>query len=170
MTVLCESHFFESRLFGLSELHLALLGSSRPLLGQSWGPEGTQKVPKAPPNLDQKWLQKGIQFWAALGPILGSILGSKTRRLGGTHFQGFSVKSRPRSKHSSFSCFQMCVCFLCFWGVFIFANRGVSKMGSVSGPVLDSILAPKWFPKWSPKWSQNQFFFKLSLGALFSGL
>ena len=30
-------------------------------------------------------------------------------------FQDFSVKSRPRSKHSSFSCFHMCVCFLQFF-------------------------------------------------------
>ena len=91
-TVLCENHFFESRLFGLSELHLALLGSSRPLLGQSWGPEGTQKVPKAPPNLDQKWLQKGIQFWAALGPILGSVWGPKTEGSEGPFFQVFFGK------------------------------------------------------------------------------
>ena len=40
-TVTYENHFFERRLFGLSELHLALLGSSRPLPGQSWGPDGT---------------------------------------------------------------------------------------------------------------------------------
>ena len=32
--------------------------------------------PKATPKLDQKWLQKGTQFWAPLGPILGVILGT----------------------------------------------------------------------------------------------
>ena len=85
--VLCENHFFESRLFGLSELRLALLGCSRPLPGQSWGPDGTQKTLKATPKLDQKWLQKGIQFWAALGPILGSVLGPKTGAPGGHIFQ-----------------------------------------------------------------------------------
>ena len=114
-TVLCENHFFDSRLFGLSELHLALLGSSRPLPGQFWGPDGTQKLPKATPKLDQKWIQKGRQFWAALGPILGSVLGPKTCAHGGHSFQGFSVKSRPRSKHSSFSCFHGCVFFDVFW-------------------------------------------------------
>ena len=92
-TVLCENHFFESRLLGLSELHLPLLGSSRPLPGQSWGPDGIQKLPKATPKLDQKWLQKGIQFWAALGPILESVLGPKTvssgSPLGGTFFKVF---------------------------------------------------------------------------------
>ena len=49
-TALCENHFFESRLFGLSEFHLALLGSSRPLPGQSWGPDGTQKTPRSNPK------------------------------------------------------------------------------------------------------------------------
>jgi len=63
-----------------------------------------------------------------------------------------------------------CVCvFDAFLGFFIFYNRRVSKMVSVSGPVLDSILAPEWFPKWSQKWPQNQFFFKLALGAFFLG-
>ena len=57
-TVLCENHFFESRLFGLSELHLALLGSSRPLPGQSWCPDGTQNLLKNYPKLDKKWVQK----------------------------------------------------------------------------------------------------------------
>ena len=95
-TVPCENHFFESRLFGLSELHLALLGSSRPLPGQSWGPDGTQNPPKATPKLDRKWVQKGIQFWAALGPILGSVLGPKSAR--GAHFSRFfGVSPEPPS-------------------------------------------------------------------------
>ena len=84
--VLCENHFFEICLVGLSELHLALLGSSRPLPGQSWGPDGTQNPPKAAPKLGQKWVQKGIQFWVALGPILGSVLGSKTEGWAGPFF------------------------------------------------------------------------------------
>ena len=78
-TFLCENHFFESRLFGLSELHLALLGSSRPLPGQSWGPDGTQNPPKATLKLSQKWVQKWIQFWLLLDPFWGPFWGLKRR-------------------------------------------------------------------------------------------
>ena len=92
-TVLCENHFFESRLFGLSELHLALLGSSRPLPGQSWGPDGTQKTPKSDPKigpkrapkrelvLDCSWTHFGVRF----GPQKGSLRGA--------HFSSFSLFS-----------------------------------------------------------------------------
>ena len=118
-TVLCENHFFDSRLFGLSELHLALLGSSRPLPGQFWGPDGTQNRPKATPKFDQKWLQKGIQFWAALGLILGSVLGPKSRPLGGHIFKVFrynqDLARNIRLFHAS-----MGVCFLMFFGSFYF--------------------------------------------------
>ena len=116
-TVLCKNHFFESCLFGLSELHLALLGSSRPLPGQSWGPDGTQKPPKATPKLDKKWLQKGIQLgcsWTRFGFRFGAQNVCARGALGGHIFQGFSVKSRPRCKHSSFSCFHVCVCVCVF--------------------------------------------------------
>ena len=89
-TVLRENHFFGSRLFGLSELHLALLGSSRPLPGQSWGPDGTQKPLKTTPKFDQKWVPKLIPFWGALGPILGPILGPKMEGWGGRFFKVFS--------------------------------------------------------------------------------
>ena len=144
-TVLCENHFFESRLFGLSELHLALLGSSRPLPGQSWGPDGTQKPPKATPKLDQKWLQKGIQFWAALGPILGSVLGPKTVSSGGHIFQGFSEWLQSPLLAPSWLHF----------GSFL------ASLGLLWGPTwpllayLGPILAPSW-PSWpflSPSWS-----------------
>ena len=77
---------FRNRLFGLSELHLALLGSSIPLPGQSWGADGSQKTLKSGPKLGQKWVQKGIQFWVALGPILGPVLGPKKRRSAGPFF------------------------------------------------------------------------------------
>ena len=76
---------FCNRLFGLLELHLVLLGSSRPLPGQSWGPDGSQKTPKSGPKFGQKWVQKGIQFWIALGPFLGLAVSSA-----GTIFQCFS--------------------------------------------------------------------------------
>ena len=144
---------------------MALLGSSRPLPGQSWGPDGTQNPPKATPKLDQKWVQKGIQFWAALGPILGSVLGPKTVSSGGHIFQGFSVKSRPRSKHSSFSCFHVCVCvfFDVFWE-FLFSITDVFQKwvpflvlfwirfwrqnglqnGPKNGPKISSFLSLRW--------------------------
>ena len=78
--------------FLFSELHLALLGSSIPLPGQSWGPDGSQKTSKSGPKFGQKLVQKGIQFWAALGPILGPVLGSKTVGLGGPFFNVFFSK------------------------------------------------------------------------------
>ena len=81
---------FCNRLFGLLELHLVLLGSSRPLPGQSWGPDGSQKTSKSGPKFGQKWVQKGIQFWIALEPFLGLVLGSKTVSSAGTIFQCFS--------------------------------------------------------------------------------
>ena len=150
-SVRCENHFFDSRLFGLSELHLALLGSSRPLPGQSWGPDGTQKLPKATPKLDQKWVQKGSQFWAALGPILGSILEPKTMVCGGHIFQDFLIKSRPRSKHSSFSCFHGCV----FFGSFYFLKQTCFKNGfrswSCFGFDFSAKMVSKMVPKIVPK-------------------
>ena len=82
-TVLCENHFFESRLFGLSELHLALVGSSRPLPGQSWGPDGTQNRLKSDPKIGPKmgpkmdpilgcsWTHFGVHFGAQNGVLRG---------------------------------------------------------------------------------------------------
>ena len=74
-TVLCESFFFESHLFGLSELHLALLGSSRPLPGQSWGPDGTQnrlkRDPKSGPKMGLKMDPILDPFWATFGAHFG---------------------------------------------------------------------------------------------------
>ena len=118
-TVLCENHFFQCRLFGLSELHLALLGSSRPLPGQSSGQDGPRKTPKSDPKLHQKGLQKGSQFWAALGPILGSVLGPKTCPFGGHTFQVFrSNQDLARNIHLFHA--SMCECFLMFFGSFYF--------------------------------------------------
>ena len=97
-----------------------------------------KRPPKATPKLDQKWIQNGIQFWAALGPILGSILGPKTDRPGGHIFQCFSVKSRPRSKHSSFSCFPVCVFFVFF---VIFKTLFGSK--NANSPVPEACFAPR---------------------------
>ena len=57
---------------------------SRPLgpLGAKMGLLGAQMAPKMGskgiPKLIQKWVQKWIHFCAPLGPILRSILGSKT--------------------------------------------------------------------------------------------
>ena len=48
-----------------------------------------KRPPKATPKFDEKWIQKGVHFWAALGLLLGSVLGLKTRPLGGHIFQVF---------------------------------------------------------------------------------
>ena len=143
-TILCENHLFGSRLFGFSELHLALLGSSTPLPGQSWGPDGTQNPPKATPKLDQKWFQKGIQFWSALGPILGLVLGPKTGGQGEPIFDVFRSGSRAP-----------------FWPYldFILApswpllGSSWAQLGP-SWPHLGPILVSSW-PSWpllSPSW------------------
>ena len=73
-TVLCENHFFDSRLFGFLELHLALLGSSRPLPGQFWGPDGIQNRTKSDPKMAPK-----------MSPKMDPILGSSWTNFGG-HF------------------------------------------------------------------------------------
>ena len=65
-TVLCENHFLECRLFGLSELHLALLGSSRPLPGQSWGPDGTQNPAALPLGSQRSRTQTPFSRWRRL--------------------------------------------------------------------------------------------------------
>ena len=97
-TVLCENHFFESRLFGLSELHLALLGSSRPLPGQSWGPDGTQNRPKRDPKSGSKM---GPKMDPILGPswvTFGAYFGTQNRFLRWTHFSMFfGVAPEPPS-------------------------------------------------------------------------
>ena len=84
-TVLCENHFFESRLFGLSQLHLALLGSSRSLPGQSWCPDGNQNGLKRDPKsilkmclkmdpiLGPSWATFGAHFGAQNGVPRGGI-------------------------------------------------------------------------------------------------
>ena len=124
-TVLCENHFFESRLFGLSELHLALLGSSRPLPGQSWGPDGTQNRLKSDPKIGPKMSPKMDAIlsssWANFGVILGPswlLPGLSWFRPGGTFFKVFRIVSRAP-----------------FW------------------PYLGLILAPSW-PLLGSSWAQ----------------
>ena len=84
-TVLCENHLFGSRLFGFSELHLALLGSSRPLPGQFWGADGTQKPPKSDPKMAPKMSPKMDLIlgssWTYFGVILGPSWLSAVRPL-----------------------------------------------------------------------------------------
>ena len=107
--------YFWKLSFCLSELHLALLGSSRSLPGQSWGPDGTQKIFKSGPKLVQKLVQNGIQFWVALGPILGPVLGSKTEVCPGHFFKVFRcVSGRTSSSTPSTSGLHIggkCICF-----------------------------------------------------------
>ena len=98
LTILCENHFFENRFFRFLELYLALLGSSRPLPGQSWGPDGTQKPPKSDPKVAPK-----------LGPKMDPILGCSWTHFGvhfgvqngsarGAHFSRFfGVSPEPPS-------------------------------------------------------------------------
>ena len=100
-TVLCENHFFDSRLFGLSELHLALLGSSRPLLGQFWGPDGTQNRPKSDPKMAPKMSPNMDPIlgssWTYFGVILGPswlLPGLSCFRPGGRFFKVFRSVSR----------------------------------------------------------------------------
>ncbi len=72
---------------------MALLGSSRPLPGQSWGPDGTQKPPKCDPKIAPK-----------MGPKRDPVLGCSWTRFGvrfgpqnvstrGAHFSSFSLFS-----------------------------------------------------------------------------
>jgi len=88
-TVLCENHFFESRLFGLSELHLALLGSSRPLPGQSWGPDGTQNRLKSDPKIGPKMGPKMDPILGCSWTNFGAHSGTQNGGIRGTLFQGF---------------------------------------------------------------------------------
>ena len=67
--VLCENHFFESCLFGLSELHWAPLGSSRPLPGPSWGPDGPKSSQKRPQHLSKNESKNGSSFGLLLDPF-----------------------------------------------------------------------------------------------------
>ena len=92
-TVLCENHFLESCLFGLSELHLALLGSSRSLPGQSWGPDGTQKTPKSDPKIEPKMAPKRDPLWGCSWTRFGVLFGAQNGVLRGAHFSSFSLFS-----------------------------------------------------------------------------
>ena len=96
-TVLCENHFFDSRLFGLSELYLALLGSSRPLPGQSWGPDGTQNPPKSDPKIAPKMGPKIDPILGCSWTHFGARFGAQNCVLRGAHFSIFSLFSRPSS-------------------------------------------------------------------------
>ena len=80
-TVHCENRFFDSRLFSFLELQLALLGPSRPLPGQSCGPEN--------PLLASSWLHFGpiLALLASLGALLALSwlhLGNMLAHLGRT--------------------------------------------------------------------------------------
>ena len=100
-TVQRENHFFESRLLGLSDLHLALLGSSWPLPGPSWGPDGSQNGPK-------REFKMGPKMGPKLGPFLGcsqahfgAHFGSKTEWLHPPFLDDFFQKLQFRVRHSS---------------------------------------------------------------------
>ena len=130
-TVLCENHFFESRLFGLSELHLALLGSSRPLPGQSWGPDGTQNRPKRDPKSGPKM---GPKMDPILGPSwthFGAHFGVQNGCARGTHFSTFfGVAPEPPSGPILVSC----------W---LHPARSWAHLGPFSAP-LGPIVASFW--------------------------
>ena len=114
-TVLCENHFFASRLFGFSELHLALLGSSRPLLGQSWGPDGTQKTPKSDPKIGPKMTPKREPVLGRSCTHFGVLFGAQNGVLQGARFS--SCFGKIKTSLERFVFFMLpCVCvFDVFW-------------------------------------------------------
>ena len=133
-TVLCENHFFNSRLFGLSELHLALLGSSRPLPGQSWGPDGTQKTPKNNPKIGPKMAPKRDLVlgcsWTHFGVHFGAQ-GAQNGVLRGAHFSTFfGVSPEPPSGSI----------LAPFW---LLPGLSWAPLGPILAP-LGLILAPFW--------------------------
>ncbi len=91
-TVLCENHFFEHCLFGLSELHLALLGSSRPLPGQSSGPDGTRMTPKSDPKIGPKRAPKRDPILSSSWTHFGVRFGAQNVCARGVHFSSFFGK------------------------------------------------------------------------------
>ena len=92
-TVSREIHFFESLPFGLSEPLLVLLGSSWPLPGPSWGPDGSQNEPKREPKMGPKMDPKMGLFLDRSRTHFGAHFGVQNGLLRWAHFQRFFIKN-----------------------------------------------------------------------------
>ena len=65
---------------------MALLGSSRPLPGQSWGPDGTQKTPKSDPKIRPKMTPKREPVLGCSWNHFGVRFGAQNVCARGAHF------------------------------------------------------------------------------------
>jgi len=134
-TVLRENHFFESRLLALGAPlgSLSLLQTPPgPILGPRWLPNDPQKLskigskngPRFSPVLGCSWTHFGARFGVQNSCTRGDTFSSFSSKIKTSletfvffmlpwvcvfwcFFGGRNVKSRPRSKHSSFSCFRL---------------------------------------------------------------